>query len=101
MTLDHVNDDDYVIGDNLNYHFKGWSGAVAQAAYRAVGAKYVRLPTYSPEFNPSELVFSYLKAKLRNNYTVHDDLLLAMNEILGSVKLRHMIGWYTRCGWLW
>ena len=30
----------------------------------SVGVKFIRLPVYSPEFNPCELVFNYIKSKI-------------------------------------
>lgn len=99
-TLQFIQPGDIIIGDNCSFHYKGWSGHLARAAYHQMGARYYRLPTYSPEFNPSELVFSYLKHQLRREYTIHDDLLTAMTTILGGIKLQHMYGWYKHCGWL-
>ena len=52
---------DIVIMDNLSAHkVKG-----VRPAIEAAGAKLVYLPPYSPDFNPIEMVFAKLKARLR------------------------------------
>jgi hypothetical protein len=43
---------DFIRGDNLSYHVKGWSGKFANTVVELLGGKYFRLPAYSPEFNP-------------------------------------------------
>jgi transposase len=52
---------DVVILDNLSAHKR----EQARAAVEARGAALVFLPPYSPDFNPIEMAFSKLKAKLR------------------------------------
>jgi transposase len=52
---------DIVIMDNLGSH----RGQVIRRTLRAVGAKLLFLPPYSPDLNPIEQVFAKLKALLR------------------------------------
>ena len=52
---------DIVIMDNLGSH----KGVAVRQAIRAVGAKLLYLPPYSPDLNPIEQVFSKLKLLLR------------------------------------
>ena len=52
---------DVVILDNLGSH----KGKAARQAIRAVGAKLLFLPPYSPDLNPIEQVFAKLKLLLR------------------------------------
>ena len=52
---------DVVIMDNLGSH----KGAAVRKAIRAVGARLVFLPPYSPDLNPIEQVFAKLKLLLR------------------------------------
>ena len=52
---------DWVILDNLACH----KVAGVRPAIEAVGAHLLYLPPYSPDFNPIEQVFAYLKARLR------------------------------------
>ena len=52
---------DVVILDNLGSH----KGKTVRAAVRAVGARLVFLPPYSPDLNPIEQVFAKLKQLMR------------------------------------
>ena len=52
---------DVVIADNLGSH----KGRAVRHAIRAVGAKLLFLPAYSPDLNPIEQVFAKLKTLLR------------------------------------
>ena len=52
---------DIVIMDNLGSH----KGSAVRRAIRAVGAKLLFLPPYSPDLNPIEQVFAKLKTLLR------------------------------------
>ncbi len=54
--------------------------------------QYKMQPKFSPEVNPSELVFSYLKGRLWNCTSIHDDLMLAITTILSTITLSMMIG---------
>jgi transposase len=52
---------DIVILDNLGSH----KGEAVRAAIRAVGARLIFLPPYSPDLNPIEQVFAKLKHLMR------------------------------------
>jgi len=52
---------DIVVMDNLSSH----KGAAVRAAIRAVGARLLFLPKYSPDLNPIEQMFAKLKHLLR------------------------------------
>jgi transposase len=49
---------DYVISDNQNYHVSGWAFNVIIKTFKEIGVHYHVLPTYNPELNPIELVWS-------------------------------------------
>ncbi len=52
---------DLVVMDNLSSH----KGPKARKIIEDAGARILFLPPYSPDFNPIELAFAKLKAKLR------------------------------------
>ena len=54
---------DVVVLDNLGSH----KGKAVRQAVRAVGARLVFLPKYSPDLNPIEPVFAKLKSFVRNS----------------------------------
>jgi len=56
-----LNPGDIVVMDNLSSH----KGAAVRAAIRAVGARLLFLPKYSPDLNPIEQMFAKLKHLLR------------------------------------
>ena len=56
-----LNRDDVVVLDNLGSH----KSKAVRSAVRAVGARLVFLPKYSPDLNPIEQVFAKLKGELR------------------------------------
>ena len=71
---------DAVILDNLAVH----RSPSAAAILRAVGAWFLLLPPYSPDFNLIELAFSKLKAHLRRiGARTLDALWRAVGEIRG------------------
>lgn len=100
VALPHVYEKDTVVGDNLNYHWRGPAAETVRTMIYGKKARYKMQPKYSPEFNSSEPVFSYLKQQLRVHYTIYNDLRLAITEILNSITLSMMMGWYKHCGWL-
>jgi putative transposase len=70
---------DIVILDNLGSH----KGKAVRRAIRAVGARLVFLPKYSPDLNPIEQVFAKLKGFLRKVAArSHDALANATADIL-------------------
>lgn len=56
-----LNKGDIVVLDNLGSH----KGKAVRQAIRAVGAKLIFLPPYSPDLNPIEQVFAKLKHLMR------------------------------------
>ena len=63
--------------------------------------KLMFLPTYSPDFNPIELLFAKLKAKLKQiAATTLDTLSSAIHEALKQVALSDLIGWFRHAGYL-
>jgi len=55
---------DTTISDNYTFHCKGWSRNMVWIFLHELGVHYQMLLKYSPELNPAERVFSFLKAQL-------------------------------------
>ena len=72
---------DVVILDNLGSH----RGKLVRKAIRAVGARLLFLPKYSPDLNPIEQVFSKLKHMLRRAQArSYEGLLEAVARLLDT-----------------
>ena len=72
---------DVVVMDNLGSH----RGKAVRRAIRAVGARLIFLPKYSPDLNPIEQVFSKLKHLLRKAQArSYDALLDAVGQLLDT-----------------
>jgi transposase len=85
-----------VVLDNLAAHKR----AEVRALIEAVDCQLVFLPSYSPDFNPIEGFFSWLKERLRaQGARCVEGLLAGMaraREAVSSVLVR---GWFTGCGY--
>jgi len=65
------------------------------------GIKYLFLPPYSPDLNPIELLWAFMKSVLkRMKARTHDRLEDAINVALDSVKLDFITNWFDHCGYI-
>jgi len=88
---------DVVIADNLSSH----KVAGVVEAIEAVGAKFVRLPPYSPDLNPIEKFFAKLKALLRKaaKRTV-DTLWTEIGDLLATVSPEECRNYFHSSGYV-
>jgi transposase len=85
-----------VILDNLNVH----KSAVAQRLIEAAGGTLRFLPTYSPDFNPIEQVFSAVKTRLRRAAArTFETLMTALGHALDAVTAAHARACYRAVGY--
>ena len=88
---------DIVVCDNLAAH----RAADAQKLIEAKGAHLLFLPAYSPDLNPIEMMWSKVKAHLRQAKARNDpDLLSAIAEALRLVSAADARGFFRHCGYL-
>lgn len=65
------------------------------------GCRLMFLPTYSPDFNPIELLFAKLKAKLREiTASTMKELSFAIHNILKKIPLHNLINWFRHAGYV-
>jgi transposase len=84
-----------VIADNLQAHLS----PVVRAAIEQRGARFLPLPTYSPDFNPIEEAFSKVKQHLRRaEARTDDDLRAATWAAFATITTADINGWFTHCG---
>jgi len=87
---------DIVVMDNLSSH----KGAAVRAAIRAVGARLLFLPKYSPDLNPIEQMFAKLKHLLRKaaERTV-EATWRKIGELLQQFTPEECINYFTNAGY--
>lgn len=86
---------DLVVMDNLRVH----DSPAAEAAIRRAGAKEVRLPPYSPDYNPIEEMWSKLKTRLRRSAArTTPALYQALADALDQITTKDIAGWFRHSG---
>ncbi len=85
-----------VVLDNLPAH----RSPQVDTLIKSAGARVLRLPPYSPDFNPIEMAISKIKSILRKlaRRTV-DALLNAIDEAIASITAADAIGFIRHCGY--
>lgn len=93
---------DHVILDNCAiHHFE--AGQILGEWLDDIGCTLVYLPTYSPEFNPTEFVFNKLKTILKRldyRTLLKDNLHVAVFEGLKQITAADMRGFYRYTGYI-
>jgi transposase len=84
-----------VVLDNLSAH----KSEAARKAVEAAGGRLLFLPPYSPDFNPIELAFAKVKARLRAAaQRTPDSLFAATATAIDAVSAADARGFYAHCG---
>lgn len=84
-----------VILDNLSAH----KSETARRLVESRGCQWVFLPTYSPDFNPIEMMWSKLKSHLRHAAArTQEALEVAIGQGLDKVSKQDARGWFTAAG---
>jgi transposase len=84
-----------VVFDNLKPHL----APGVTAAIESAGASVLRLPPYSPDFNPIEEMFSKVKEALRRaGARAKTELYDALSEVLSQVTTEDILGWFQHSG---
>ena len=95
---------DYFIVDNCSIHYQGDNIGLPDALWDLYQIRFVALPPYSPEFNPTELVFNALLQRIRSErarYTSLDaeDFKDAIMIEMSSFDLLDVVRMYKACGY--
>lgn len=87
---------DVVICDNLNVH----KNRAAREAIEACGARLEFLPSYSPDLNPIEMLFSKLKALVQDAAAdCFDSLCDAIKDALDAVSTEECANYFRHIGY--
>ena len=88
---------DIVIMDNLRVH----KVAGVRQAIEEKGATVLYLPPYSPDLNPIEMLWSKIKAFLREQKARDTAILLdKIQEAYDKVSLQDILGWFAAAGYM-
>ena len=86
-----------IIMDRLTSH----RSSEVKALIECAGCSLVFLPSYSPDFNPIELMFSWLKTFLRSvKARTRDDLLEAIGQAEGLISGVLVGAWFAACNYI-
>ena len=93
----HLTDDDILLMDNSSVH----KSKLVLDTLRDCNIKYLFIPRYSPDYNPIELFWSYMKSILRKlKARTREKLDEAIRFALDSVSPEHIIHWFSHCGYV-
>lgn len=67
VRMSALNPGDVLVLDNASVHVGDAHFHLVMRVLDAAQVRMVTLPTYSPELNPCELAFGYLKARMRSD----------------------------------
>jgi transposase len=70
---------------------------IIQFALESVGARLIYLPAYSPELNPCELVFSFIKSNIRKEPAKNIPIWARVLQALSLVHIQMIINFYNHC----
>lgn len=87
---------DYFVIDGAAIHVSADTLPMLRDVLQAAGVTLVYLPTYSPELNPCELVFSFIKKRMRE-YSNTNIVWLEIMSALAELTYQHVFKFYKRC----
>lgn len=92
----HLKPGQVVVLDNLPAH----KSPKIDRLIESVGARVLRLPPYSPDFNPIEMAISKVKSILRKEARRDvESLFEAIAQALGKVTAEDALGYIRHCGY--
>ena len=98
MLVPQLQKGDWVILDNVSFHFSARAIQLIEAA----GAGVLPLPAYSPDFNPIEECFSKIKTYLRSaKARTKRRLYLALAKAIEKVTPADILGWFKHNGYVY
>jgi transposase len=84
--------------DNARIHCSESTSPIIEAICREAGVQIKRLPVYSPELSPCELVFGLVKNDIYQHGTLSGNTLREdVVRLFGSIPRRHILNFYKHC----
>ena len=89
-------DDDILLLDNSSVH----RSKLVIDTLNECNIKYLFLPRYSPDYNPIEYLWAFMKSVLRNlKARTREKLNAAIAFALNIIPLKHIEYWFKHCGY--
>ena len=88
--------DDVLLLDNSSVH----TSKLVLQTLKECGIKFIFLPPYSPDLNPIELMWAWLKSYLRKaKARTRKKLEKAVVHTLNAIKTEFIGNWFKHCGY--
>ena len=92
----HLEEDDVLLLDNSSVH----KSKLVIDTLNECKIKHLFLPRYSPDYNPIELLWAFMKSSLRKTKARTDEKLdEAIGSVLNNVPLEYIKHWFAHCGY--
>ena len=97
LPFDGSNNTSILILDNVSFHHSD----IITEILRDVGILVLFLPPYSPDYNPIEEAFSYIKHYLKDHESIMDIVspLTILSAAFNSITSHQCLGWIEHSGY--
>ena len=93
----HLTVGDVLVVDNASVHNSLDSFEMLIQLLKVAGVKLVFLPAYSPELNPTEHCFGFVKQYLRNHRGIQDKFWVEIVRGFAQISQFHVSSFYKHC----
>lgn len=93
----HICKGDVIIMDNASVHVGFEVFSKIHEVFDKLGVRLVLLPAYSPELNPAEYIFAFVKNTLRYNRNASLPLWRDIMRVLTTLSRETVLSMYWRC----
>jgi transposase len=93
----HLRPSNFFIMDNASIHFAAATRHILLQLFEIYEIHYIFLPTYSPELNPCELVFAYVKHFICTHHTADRQVHLVLLDALSCLPYATLLRFYHHC----
>jgi hypothetical protein len=87
-----------LVVDGAKFHV-GWAFSLLAPLLALNGHQLVVLPAYSPELSPVEMVFSWVKYKLKERDWDGGGIVQSVLQVLGTLRHHQVMRYYLHCGY--
>jgi len=97
VEVNALSDGDTFVVDNASVHFAADNMEELTALLHEAGVRLVFTPTYSPEYNPCELIFGQVKRYIRKHLLEQSSFLSVVYEAFSHVSYSNVLNYYDSC----